>query len=909
MDYKQSEYIIQLFEQYKADPSSVDESWQKFFEGLEFGITNFAEEEAPSSSATPASNNKEINKQIGVLNMIHAYRSRGHLISDTNPIRPRKDHKPRLDLADFGLSEGDLQSTFQAGSELGIGTTTLAEIWDHLKTTYCGKIGVEFMHMRKPDVWEWLRSKMEPVKNKPNFSIEEKKMIAEKLNGAEVFEKFLQTKYMGQKRFSLEGAEVIIPGLEGLIRKGADLGAKQFIIGMAHRGRLNVLANILEKTYEDIFAEFEDFGKTLGHHGTGDVKYHMGHSTIRNFGDDEDIKLTLAFNPSHLEAIDTVVAGMTRAKAEQWFNSDMNQIVPILIHGDAAISGQGIVYEHLQMSSLDGYNCGGTIHVVINNQIGFTTNYEDSRSSIYCTDIAKTNFAPVFHVNGHDPEAVVHVLQLATEFRQKYSRDVFVDIVCSRKYGHNETDEPRFTQPIMYKQLEKLKSVRELYMEQLHETAVLEDKLSKQMEKDFKDLLQNRMEMAKEEQTSSDIHYVQSKWSKFERATAKDFETSPRTRVEKQTLVNIVNALSSVPDEFKPIRKVTKLLKTRKDNFEADKIDWAMGELLAYGTLLLESHPIRISGQDVQRGTFSHRHAVIKDETTEEEYVNLNHLREDQSNISLHNSLLSEYGVLGFEYGYSLSTPRRLTIWEAQFGDFANGAQIMIDQFISSAEEKWGMYSGLVVLLPHGYEGQGPEHSSARPERFLQLCAKNNMIIANCTSPGNYFHLLRRQMKWNFRKPLIVFTPKSLLRHPECVSDLDAFTTKDFEEVIDDKIRAKSKVKKLLFCTGKVYYDLDSHRRANKLDDVAIVRIEQLYPIHDIRIDEIVASYKNAKEFVWVQEEPINMGAWDFIKRKLDRLNLTVVSRESSPSPAGGSMKRHNINQENLIKECFRKGK
>ncbi len=910
LDYTSSEYLDSMYETYKSNPEEVEPQWRKFFEGMDFAMAK--NPVLPNDESTQVENSTHslpeiaIQKQIGIMKLINAYRSRGHLVAENNPIRPRSDHKPRLSLEYFNLSEADMNTKFAAGRELGLGLdATLSDILGFLKETYCRTIGVEFMHLRKTEVMLWLRGKMESCKNYPNFDLEKKKKILHKLNEAEVFETFIHTKYLGQKRFSLEGGEVLIPALDAIIEKGAELNCKHFIIGMAHRGRLNVLANILGKTYEDVFSEFEDFAD-LQVQGSGDVKYHKGYSTIRNVGG-EDVKLTLAFNPSHLEAVNPVVQGMARAKAEQWFDNDYTNICPIIIHGDAAISGQGVVYEQLQMSHLPGYEVGGSIHIVVNNQVGFTTHFKDGRSTIYCTDVAKSTFCPVIHVNGNDPEAVVYAVELAIEFRQKYQRDVFIELVVYRKHGHNETDEPRFTQPLMYKMLDKIKSPREQYSEHLHNSGLLDSKLAAEMQKEFKTMLQERLERAKESQKASAVSSLQSKWGGFRFSNNRDFAESPETGVDLMRLKQVGGALHSIPEGFKPIKNILRQMKARQKMVESGQLDWAMGELYAYGSLLLENHPVRVSGQDVQRGTFSHRHALVKDENTEEHFINLNNISDNQSKLYIYNSLLSEYAVLGFEYGYSLATPRRLTIWEAQFGDFSNGAQIIIDQFLSSAESKWQLSSGLVMLLPHGYEGQGPEHSSGRMERFLQLCAEDNIIVANCTTPANFFHIMRRQLKWEFRKPLIVFTPKSLLRHPECVSrveDMGPGTT--FLEVIDDPtVTNDASIKKVILCTGKLYYELKKERDERKEKDVAIVRLEQLHPLPNKQIKELAEKYSECKTWIWAQEEPQNMGAWDFLSRNFKGPRLKCVSRKASASPAEGSAKGHRTYQRELIEKCF----
>ena len=910
LDYNQAAFIEGLYGDYQNDKSSVDAQWKLFFEGMEFALAKWGEEGLPTSGVSEnAGNFASIKKQIAIMKLITAYRARGHLIATINPLRPRRDHKALLNLEHFGLSDADLSTVFDvAGQEVGLSAgSTLQDIINKLKDTYCGNLGVEYMHMRRPDIMLWLRKLMEPTKNRPAISGELKQKILHNLNLAEVFEKFIHTKYVGQKRFSLEGGDVLIPALDYMVERGSELGCRHFLIGMAHRGRLNVLCNILGKTYEEVFSEFEDFEKG-GVYGSGDVKYHKGFSTIRNVNG-ADVKLTLAFNPSHLEAVDTVVQGMTRAKAEQWFEGDYEKLIPILIHGDAAISGQGIVYEALQMSNLNGYTVGGTVHIVINNQVGFTTNPRDSRSTLYCTDISKATFAPVFHVNGYDPEAVIQAMELAIQFRQKYRRDVFIDILCTRKHGHNESDEPRFTQPIMYSVIDKMKTVREQYTAQLLENGSIDAATAKQLEQDFKELLQDRLDQVKERKVSFEISVFKSAWANFRSSQAEDFDQSVETGVDRMKLEQVGRALARLPEHIKPIKQIPKLLQEREQQMANGVIGWGMGELLAFGTLLQDGHPVRVSGQDVQRGTFTHRQSVIKDAETEEEYLNLNHINENQAKIQLVNSHLSEYGVLGFEYGFAMSTPNRLTIWEAQFGDFCNGAQIIIDQFLCSAESKWGLSNGLVMLLPHGYEGQGPEHSSARLERFLQLCAEDNMQVLNCTTPANYFHALRRQLASDYRKPLIVMTPKSLLRHPVCVSPLADFEPGTrFKEVIDDSKQDPSQVERVILCSGKLYYELLTKRAELEKDSsVAIIRLEQLYPFPKKQLRELVDKYDQVKLWHWCQEEPLNQGGWDFIKRNFKMKRLKCISRPSGAAPAEGSIGKHKKNQALLLENCFTK--
>lgn len=890
--------IEDLYQQYLKNPAALEEGWGKFFEGFEFARTNF--EDSASGGQVP----EHVKKEFNVLNLINGYRSRGHLFTKTNPVRERRQYAPTLDIENFGLSNADLETVFNAGSEIGLGQAKLKDIVAHLKQTYCESIGAEYMYIRTPEIVKWLQSRMEQSKNTPKLSIEEKKQILLKLNQATVFESFLHTKFVGQKRFSLEGLEALIPGLDAIINKGASLGIEEFVIGMAHRGRLNVLANIMNKTYAQIFSEFE--GKEYEDAAfAGDVKYHLGYSTSVKTPHGKEVHLSLTPNPSHLETVNPVVEGITRAKIDRKYAGDSKKIAPILIHGDAAIAGQGIVYEVVQMSQLDGYKTGGTIHLVTNNQIGFTTNYTDGRSSTYCTDVAKVVLSPVFHVNGDDVEALVYTIQLAMEFRQTFHRDVFIDILGYRKYGHNEGDEPRFTQPLLYKAIAKHPNPREIYNEKLLQQGAVEASLAKEMEKHFKDQLQERLDEAKQITKNEIKPFLEEDWSKIRYATDKDFESSPKTGVDKATLMAIANKLVEVPAGKKFFSKMEKLFNDRKGMLQGEgNLDWAMGELLAYGSLLKEGYPVRFSGQDVERGTFSHRHAVIKLEDSEEEYTPLNHIAEKQSQLMIYNSLLSEYGVLGFDYGYALASPNTLTIWEAQFGDFFNGAQIIIDQYLSAAEDKWHRMNGLVMLLPHGYEGQGAEHSSARLERFLSLCAENNMQIVNCTTPANIFHVLRRQIHNPYRKPLVAFTPKSLLRHPKCVSKIAEFTTGGFQEVFDDPKAKADQVSRVLLCSGKIYYELLEQQEVDKNNDVAIVRLEQLYPLPHMQLKELVKKYGKA-EWFWVQEEPENMGAWGYLLRVFREVHLHLISRAESGSPATGSPKQSAKEQKDILKRAF----
>ena len=896
-----SDYIDSLYHSYKEDPDSIDFGWQKFFEGFDFGRGS---EAGVVSAETP----DHFLKEIKVLNLINGYRQRGHLFTKTNPVRERRAYFPGKELITFGLDDSDLETVFNAGVEVGIGPAKLKDILALVEQTYCQSIGVEYKYVRNPEKLKWFELRMESERNTPNFGFETKKRILAKLNEAVVFENFLGTKFLGQKRFSLEGAEAVIPALDSVIQKGAELGIEEFVIGMAHRGRLNVLTNIMHKTYKDIFSEFEGKGFDVNTPFGGDVKYHMGYSTDVKTDSGKNVHLSLCPNPSHLETVDSVVQGMVRSKIDFKYEGDYNRIAPILIHGDASLAGQGITYEVLQMAKLDGYKTGGSIHLVINNQVGFTTNYKDARSSTYCTDLAKVTLSPVFHVNGDDVEAIVYAINMAVEYRQKYHNDVFIDILCYRRYGHNEADEPKFTQPLLYKAIESHANPREIYNQKLLEQGTVDANLAKEMEKDFRALLQERLNEAKEDQTYSAVHQIfGGSWKGLKLAKPGAIAIPVTTKVSSKVMLTLAKAISTLPADKKFFKKIEKLFDERRKMSDTKVFDWAMGELLAYGTLLQEGFRVRISGQDVERGTFSHRHAVLTLEDSEEEYIPLAQLNKESAKFEIYNSHLSEYGVLGFEYGYALANPMALTIWEAQFGDFVNGAQIIIDQFITSAETKWQRSNGLVMLLPHGFEGQGPEHSSGRIERFMEACADDNIQVVNCTTPANFFHVLRRQLKRNFRKPLVVFTPKSLLRSAQCVSRLEEFTDGKFNEVIDDHFVKAADVKRVLLCSGKVYYDLLDKQQTDKRKDVAVVRLEQLYPIPYDQLEAIQSKYKKATEFIWVQEEPENMGAWPYISRKFrnSSLNLELISRQESSSTATGYAKQHIAQQLNIVVSAF----
>ncbi len=886
--------IDALYKQFQKDPESVEGSWKEFFDGFEFAQSHFGGN--GKSAAVP----ENVQKEFNVINLINGYRSRGHLFTNTNPVRERRKYSPTLDLENFNLSEKDLDTVFHSGSLIGIAPAKLRDIVSHLQQTYCASIGAEYKYIRDPEVISWLENKMESRRNMPEFSVDEKRRLLWKLNEAVAFENFVHTKFVGQKRFSLEGCETLIPALDTVIGAGAKLGIKEFVIGMSHRGRLNVLANILGKTYEEIFTEFEGLEYDEASYA-GDVKYHLGYSAKVETAEGKQIHLSLAPNPSHLEAVDAVVQGIVRSKIDNTPGGDENQIAPILIHGDAAIAAQGVVYEVIQMSLLKGYRTGGTIHLVVNNQIGFTTNYIDARSSTYCTDVAKVTLSPVFHVNGDDVEALAYTIQLALEYRQKFHHDVFIDILGYRKYGHNEGDEPRFTQPLLYKAIAEHSDARKIYSDKLLSQGEVEVNLAKEMEVKFKEMLQRSLDTAKQVKQKKVTTYLEGSWKGLRLASPKDFLTSPPTGVDKKILTEIGKKISALPSDKKFFSKTVRLFEERKKMVEAGKFDWAMGELLAYGTLAKEGYPVRVSGQDVERGTFSHRHAVLRVEDSEEQYVPLNNIGDKQAPFRIYNSLLSEYAVLGFDYGYALASPNSLVIWEAQFGDFNNGAQIIIDQYISSAEDKWNRMNGIVLLLPHGYEGQGAEHSSGRMERFLNLCAEDNMQVVNCTTPANFFHVLRRQLHREFRKPLVVFTPKSLLRHPRCISSIEEFGNNSFQEVFDDTNADPGKINRVLMCSGKIYYELLERKEKNQLNNIAIVRLEQFYPLPVEQLKKLQKRYSKA-EWVWVQEEPVNMGAWGYLLRVLNGIiPIRSITRPESASPATGSHKAHEREQEELI--------
>jgi 2-oxoglutarate dehydrogenase E1 component len=888
------QFIEALYENYQKDPDSLDIGWRKFFEGFEFAQTTDGK---ASGQVVP----EHVQKEMRVLNLIQGYRSRGHLFTQTNPVRTRRQYRPTLDLVNFDLTTEDQQVVFQAGIEIGIGPASLKDIEDHLQQTYCRSIGAEFMFIREPARLWWLKTKMESSKNTPDFTIDEKRHILQKLSRAVVFENFLHTKYVGQKRFSLQGSETLIAGLDAIIDKGSKMGIEEFVIGMPHRGRLNVLANILEKSYNEIFSEFEgqEYVESVF---SGDVKYHLGYTSRVKTRNGAEVQLTLAPNPSHLEAVNAVVQGIARAKLEMRYRDDYTRVVPILIHGDASIAGQGVVYEVIQMSQLPAYYTGGTIHLVINNQLGFTTNYLEGRSSTYCTDVAKVTLSPVFHVNADDVEAVVLAIQLAMEYRQIFHTDVFIDLLGYRKFGHNEGDEPRYTQPKLYKIIAQHPDPREIYIGKLMQSDEVDRTLGKEMEQQYMQMLQEKLEQAKSKKIPAKSQVFKDKCDESQRSEEFDYEAQVITGINQERLLELGEKILTIPGEVKVFQKIRKLYDNQKRKFMEEKqADWAVAEYLAYGSLLVEDVSIRLVGQDTVRGTFSHRHAVLLNEETEEQYIPLHQLQTKNSHFDIYNSLLSEYAALGFEYGYSCASPHTLNIWEAQFGDFANGAQVIIDQFISSAEQKWKRMNGLVLYLPHGYEGQGPEHSSARIERYLELCARNNMVLANCTTPASFFHLLRRHMMIPFRTPLIIFTPKSLLRHPRCVSPLEDFVENYFQPLLDDNRVKSETVRKVLLCTGRIYYDLEERRDQQKKRDIAIIRLEQLYPLPQKGINALLEKYSHAESFAWVQEEPENAGAWSFLLRKLKHFNWQYIGREESTTPATGFYKQHTVELEKIL--------
>ena len=896
----------ELYQAYKADPASVDEGWRRFFEGFDLsqkypaGMLKDGNGNG-NGKATEAAATGLSGKETQVLDLINGYRSRAHLRSDINPVRKRRPHKAFLDLGFFGLSDQDLDGSFDAGKALGLGRATLRQIISKLQEIYEGPIGFEYMYMRDQEALAWLRQRIETWRTRP-LDKAQKTSILGQLNEGVVFEDFLGKRYMGAKRFSLEGGESTLAALHAMCAKASELGIAGTVLGMAHRGRLNVLANFLRKPYRDIFLEFEADTQQDLSKGSGDVKYHKGFTNQIEFSPGKPIEATLCPNPSHLEAVNPVMEGIARAVTDRDHHGELGKVLPIVIHGDAAIAGQGIVYEVTQMADLKGYGTGGTVHFVINNQVGFTTDLDDARSSTYCTDVAKVIYAPVFHVNGDDPEAVVQASRLAVEFRQTFGQDIFIDMVCYRRQGHNESDEPKFTQPLLYKAIDAHANVSEVYAARLVGEGVIAEGFLKQADAEFRGRLQGFFTEVNKKGLPYPTTKLEKAWSNMRRSTPPDFDQSPQTGIGKELIARIGKALTALPEGFTPLKQIDKVIAERKAIFAGTQsFNWAAAELLAYGSLLAEGRRVRLTGQDVQRGTFTHRHAVLHDAVTNQEYNSLNGV--GAHDFDIYNSLLSEYGVLGFEYGYAMANPDALVLWEAQFGDFANGAQIIIDQFISCSETKWQRMTGLVMLLPHGYEGQGPEHSNARPERFLQLAAEQNMFVCNITEPANFFHMLRRQVALPFRKPCVVMSPKSLFRHKEVVSPLEAFTKGSFQEVLPDPSADPKKVKKVLLCTGKIYYELLDARRNSGKTDTAIIRLEQLAPFPQKQLDAALAPYKKA-ELVWVQEEPENMGYYSYMLRMLRGTPFNVISRKASASPATGYMKVHLAEQKEILEKA-----
>jgi 2-oxoglutarate dehydrogenase E1 component len=943
-----SEYIAHLYSSYLKNPSSVDASWKDFFitlndreitilrelhgaswtpnenrrdgngfENVEVANGKANTHGAPAAPAAAGDIRAAALDSIRALQLIRAYRARGHLLAVLDPLGLKQiDYHPELDPAHYGFTDADKNKQIFVGGVMGMDTVTLDELVTALRQTYSGHIGVEFLHMSDPDEKAWIQERIEGPRNQTDFTVNGKRAILQRLTAAENFEKFLHTKYVGTKRFGLDGGESMIPCIEQIMKRGGQLGLEEIVVGMAHRGRLNVLTNVMGKPFTAVFSEFQGVSAVPDDvQGSGDVKYHLGTSSDRDF-DGHTIHLSLTANPSHLECVNPVVIGKVRAKQAQRGDVDGKMVMPMLIHGDAAFAGQGVVPETLMMSDLPGYRIGGTMHIVINNQIGFTTRPQFSRSGPYCTDVAKMVGAPIFHVNCDDPEAVVHVARIAIEYRQQFNKDVVLDLYCYRRFGHNEGDEPAFTQPLMYKKIKDKTTTRELYAQQLVKESVVTDIEAKAMSDEFNKYLEDAFEATKSYKPNK-ADYLEGKWTGMK--VAYGDERRGDTAVPADRLKHVGNVVATIPAGFAANPKIVRLFDTKKKMIETGKdIDWATGEALAFGTLLQDGYAVRVSGQDVGRGTFSHRHAIIYDQNTEEKYIALQHVAEKQPKFEAHDSPLSEFAVLGFEYGYSLAEPKTLAVWEAQFGDFVNGAQTIIDQFISSGESKWLRMSGLVMLLPHGMEGQGPEHSSARPERFLESCAEDNWQITNITTPANYFHALRRQLCRDFRKPLINMSPKSLLRHKLCVSTLEEFGPGTaFHRVLwdtdRDSLAKADKIKRVVLCTGKVYYDLLAERRERKIDNVMLVRVEQLYPFPHKSIMEELKNYPNA-DVIWCQEEPQNQGYWHFVDRRIEAVLTELKHKAARPkfigridaaAPATGLLARHQAEQAKLLNEAL----
>ena len=892
------DYVESLYQQYKSDPASVDERWALVFAGYEFAAANGG----PEAGAEPA---------LRVADLVDTYRNYGHLIADLDPLGKSPRSHPMLELEQFGFSREDLDRAVSSGSFGGLTTVALRELLEALRETYCGTLGVEFLDIRDKEQRDWLQERMEPSRNRPELTAEDRLRVLGQLIAAETFEQFLHTRYVGQKRFSLEGSEALIPLLETLVEDAANLGVEEMVMGMAHRGRLNVLAHTLRKPYEMILAEFEGVFLPAGIQGDGDVKYHLGYSRDHRTRSGRQVHLSLSSNPSHLEAINPVVEGIVRAKQSYLRDAERGRVVPVLMHGDASFTGQGPVYETLALSELKAFRTGGTIHIIINNQIGFTTSPEEFRFTRYPSDLASVIQAPVFHVNADDPEAVVQAARLAIAFRNRFRVDVVIDLFCYRRHGHNELDDPTFTQPVLYREIREHRTAATIYGERLESQGVVDAERVSTMREDVKGILEDALSYARDFMPRQQVFALGGVWKGF---TWAGDEWSADTRVEAKRLLEAADRLRKLPEDFTPHPRVPKLLEGRYEMVaKGEGIDWGCAETLAYATLLLEGTPVRLTGQDTARGTFSHRHAILYDANDGREHVPLNHLAETQAEIEVVNSLLSEAAVLGFEYGMSSADPRRLVIWEAQFGDFANGAQVIIDQFIASAESKWQRMSGLVLLLPHGYEGQGPEHSSARPERFLELSADQNLQVVNCTTPAQFFHALRRQVHRSFRKPLVVMSPKSLLRHPRAVSKLADLTDGTFETVLADPAApSPPAVQRVLLCSGKIFYALEKGRIERDRSDVAIVRVEQLYPFPGKEISAELKRYPHASDLRWVQEEPKNQGAWQFIAPRLREIcgaerSLGYGGRDEAASPATGSYKLHQAEEAAILEEALKR--
>ena len=941
-----SEFINQFYSDYLTDPNSLPNSWIKFFDGLSEdeklilddlnGPSWSPEKKIQKSKSYLIDNekNKEVNEDLNLnsvkeaskdsvraIMLIRAYRIRGHLIANLDPLSiQKKEEHPELKPETYGFNKKDYKRKIFLDGVLGLQYADLNQILDILKRTYCSAIGYEFMHMGDPEEKAWIRNRIEGPEKDIVFTQNGKKAILNKIIQAEGFEKYLHVKFVGTKRFGLDGGESLIPALEQIIKRGGNLGAKEIKIGMPHRGRLNVLANVMGKPFRAIFSEF--FGKSVNASKDfeGDVKYHLGASSNREF-DGNSVHISLTDNPSHLEAVNPVVLGQVRAKQFFHKDKDRKKVIPVLMHGDAAFAGQGIVAECFAMSGLPGHNIGGTIHIIVNNQIGFTTAPRFARSSPYPSDVAKIAQAPIFHVNGDDPEAVVHCAKIATEYRQKFNRDVVIDMVCYRRFGHNEGDEPSFTQPIMYRKIKSHPTTLTLYGKRLSAEGLTSDEKLQKEKVEFKQYLEKEFDISKS--YKSELKWFDGAWSRFKPGLGKDKRGV--SGVERGKLEKIGKKIFTIPTNFNAHKTLKRVFELRKEMLNTGKLDWSSAESLAIGSLLTEGFSVRLSGQDSGRGTFSQRHAILRNQENHDRYIPVNNIEKGQMKFEVIDSLLSELAVLGFEFGYSLSEPETLVLWEAQFGDFANGGQVIIDQFITSSESKWGRASGLVLLLPHGYEGQGPEHSSARLERFLQLCAGENIQVVNCTTPSNYFHVLRRQMHREFRKPLIIMTPKSLLRHKRCISNISEFTSRSsFHRVLEDDaykkenklitLKKDSKIKKVVMCSGKIYYDLVEAREKNKKDKVIFVRLEQLYPFPAKTLANVLKRYKNA-EFIWCQEEPKNMGAWNTVRNYIERtleiinikdINVKYVGRKASSSTATGNANKHLAQQKEILEKILK---